>query len=65
MRPDFAIIILHRKIWEIWEMSKFRLHTKGVFFTYPQCPAPREAVRDMVLAHGYDIDKGIVGQETH
>ena len=46
-------------------MSNFRLQTKGVFLTYPQCPADRETVRDMLQAKGYNVVKGIVGQEQH
>jgi len=44
-------------------MPGYRLNTKGVFLTYPQCPAPREAIKDMLEAKGLNIVKGLVGQE--
>lgn len=46
-------------------MSGFRLNSKGVFLTYPQCPAPREAVRDMIQSKGLNVEKGLVAQEAH
>lgn len=46
-------------------MPGFRLNSKGVFLTYPQCPAPREAIRDMIEAKGLTIAKGLVAQESH
>jgi len=46
-------------------MAAFRMSTKGVFLTYPQCPAPREAIKDMLESKGLNIAKGIVGQEQH
>lgn len=46
-------------------MAAFRMNTKGVFLTYPQCPAPREAVRDMLAARQLVVAKGVVGQEQH
>jgi len=45
--------------------KKYRLCTKGVFLTYPQCPAPREAIKEMLESKGLTIAKGIVGQEEH
>jgi len=38
----------------------FRLMAKGVFLTYPQCPAPRETVQEMLEAKGLKIEKGLV-----
>lgn len=46
-------------------MPGYRLQTKGVFLTYPQCPAPRETIQEMLEAKGLTIVKGIVGQEKH
>jgi len=43
--------------------KKYRLKSKGVFLTYPQCPAPREAIQAMLESKGLHITKGIVGQE--
>ncbi len=46
--------------------KKYRLNTKGLFLTYPQCPAPRECVQQMIEAKGnLTIEKGLVAQETH
>lgn len=44
--------------------TKFKLHGKGFFLTYPQCPAPRQLVADMLASKG-TVVKGLVGQETH
>jgi hypothetical protein len=45
-------------------MSKFQIKSKGFFLTYPQCPAPKQVVADMLAAKGA-IDKGLIGQEHH
>ena len=45
--------------------KRYRLKSKGVFLTYPQCPAPRETIQTMLEAKGLTIVKGIVGQENH
>ncbi len=47
------------------EPPKYRLNAKGVFLTYPQCPAPRETVKEMLEAKGLTILKGLIAQETH
>ncbi|AXH74718.1 MAG: Rep catalytic domain protein [Cressdnaviricota sp.] len=44
--------------------KKFNLQSKGFFLTYPQCPAPRNVLKEMLESKG-SIDKGIIGQEKH
>ena len=46
--------------------KRYRLNTKGLFLTYPQCPAPRECVQQMIESKGnLTIEKGLVAQELH
>lgn len=47
------------------KMPGYRLQGKGIFLTYPQCPASREAVRDMIESKGLTIVKGLIAQEEH
>lgn len=44
--------------------KQFLLQGYGFFLTYPQCPAPREVVADMLATKG-TIVKGLIGQEKH
>jgi len=46
-------------------MPGYRLQAKGIFLTYPQCPAPRQSIQQMLEAKGLNVVKGIVGQEQH
>ena len=40
--------------------KEFKLKSKGFFLTYPQCPATRETVADMLATKG-EIAKGLIG----
>ena len=45
-------------------MNKFRLNTKTVFLTYPQCSAKKEELRDFLVAN-YDVEKYVIAHEEH
>jgi len=40
--------------------KQFRLKGKGFFLTYPQCPATKETLADMLATKG-EIAKGLIG----
>lgn len=45
--------------------GKFRLDSKSLFLTYPQCPLPKEVARDLLISKGKAIRGGCVGAELH
>ena len=40
--------------------GKFRMNSSAFFLTYPQCPASREVLRDMIESKA-TVEKGLVG----